>query len=251
MENRNLFDAGIVIAVVTLFFFIVRIVRRNYNVISRFMSIDTEEIIELKQHIKELEAEIKTLRGTVEILVEQLRRKEQPVVVESKRFPARPVLLVFGNAKFGEEDRQALRRAGVSFFRLINAKLDDLQNEIQRRRSDGTLYDIIHFAAVGRDDGYIDLNGQFVDGEQLANVLSGVRGVFLSTCTNHYVADKLVGVVKYVVVIYEEIEGADAANFVYEFYKRYVVSQNIEESFRGAIEVLPGIAEFVDLRKGT
>jgi hypothetical protein len=191
MENSFLYDIAIVLALIFLFIIMVRFVRSNYPLFVKLFSAETDEVRFLKGRIKELEAEVKTLKATVEILVERLRHEEVPTAAQANKLPPRPVLLVFGNVNFGEQDRQALRRAGIPFFRLSHGKLDELRNEIQRRRSDGTLYDIVHFAAKGTEDGFIDLNGQFVDGAQLADVLSGVRGVFLSTCSNHYVVTTL------------------------------------------------------------
>jgi hypothetical protein len=96
-----------------------------------------------------------------------------------------------------------MRRAGLSFFRLKNASLKTLHDELQRRRSEGTLYDMVHISAHG-DLNVIGLGADNVDGNDLSNIFSGIRGVFLNTCSNQYIADKLVGVVLYVIVIYDE-----------------------------------------------
>lgn len=250
LQTRIVYDILIIFALSIGFGFILRLIKANYPFLTRVLNVEDEQTKYLKARITELENEVKNLKATQEILIEQLR-KQNIVEVATPQYSVRPVLLVYGNQNFGEQDRVALRRAGISFFRITNAKLEDLRDEIQRRRSDGTLYDIVHLAAKGVEDGFLELNGQIVDGAQLSDVMSGVRGVFLSTCSNRYIADQLVGVVKYVVVIYEDISGDEASAFVYEFYKRYRVDKNIDAAFRGAIDVLPSIAEFVDLRKGT
>lgn len=77
-----------------------------------------------------------------------------------------------------------------------------------------------------------------------------MRAIFLGTCNNQKIADRLVGIVKYVIVVYEEIDTKLASNFVYEFYKRYKTEMDIEKSFEGAISVMPEVSEFVDLRIG-
>ena len=247
MEYLN--EIILIFILAIIFLLLWGLVRSKHNVLAKFLTVEDEQVRSLKLRITELENEVRILRSTQEILLEQLH-KQNIIKVESTTIVARPVLLVYGSKEFGEADRNALRRAGIVFFRLAGARLSELQEEIQRRRSDGTLYDIIHFAAHSIDGGGIDLNGEIVDGVQLSNVLSGVRGVFLSTCSNYQIADRLLGVVKYVVIIYEDITNEDASNFVYEFYKRYKVERDIEASFNGAIAVLPNIAEFVDLRKG-
>ena len=143
-----------------------------------------------------------------------------------------------------------MRRAGVSFFRLKSASLDDLRTELQRRRSDGNLYDVVHISSHGGETGLL-LEKTLVSGNELSEALSGVRAIFLGTCTNQKIADKLVGIVKYVIVVYEEIDTTLASDFVFEFYKRYKPQMNIEEAFNGALSVLPQVSEFVDLRVGS
>ena len=143
-----------------------------------------------------------------------------------------------------------MRKAGITFFRLKSASLDDLNTELQRRRSDGNLYDVVHISSHGCDNGIL-LDTEIIGGDKLSEVLSGVRAIFLGTCNNQKIADRLVGIVKYVIVVYEEIESNLAADFVYEFYKRYKVDLDIEKSFEGAISVMPQVSEFVDLRIGS
>jgi hypothetical protein len=105
----------------------------------------------------------------------------------------------------------------------------------------------VHIASHGESTGLF-LDSDLVSGVELSEILSGVRAVFLGTCSNQKIADKLVGVVKYVIVIYEEIDTNLAAQFVYEFYKRYKGLLDIEAAYAGAILVIPEVAEFVDLR---
>ncbi len=250
-----------IVSMVLLFVF----VKTKYSSIMNFLNFEDDNVIKLKLEIKELQREVTALRTLVNILIERINNGSvgeaatiASAALEDKTAKketiytklVRPVLLVYGTGPLGESDRNAMRRAGVAFFRLNNAKLNGLSDEIQRRRSDGTLYDIVHISAHGQADGTIDLNGQLVTGEELSDAMAGINCVFLSSCSNHYLADKLVGVVKYVIVVYEEIQLDDAANFVYEFYKRYKVNRNIDASFAEAIAVSPSVSEFVDLRVG-
>lgn len=254
--------------IIFAFIILLVFVRTKYSAIISFLNFEDDNVIKLKMEIKELQKEVTALRTLVNILIERINNNTNATVnaanlvttmMEDKTVKkesihtkiVRPVLLVYGTGPLGESDRNAMRRAGVAFFRLNNAKLAGLSDEIQRRRSDGTLYDIVHISAHGQADGTIDMNGQLVSGEELSDAMAGINCVFLSTCSNHYLADKLVGVVKYVIVVYEEIQVDDAANFVYEFYKRYKVNRNIDASFAEAIAVSPSISEFVDLRVGS
>lgn len=222
-----------------------------------------QEIRDLKTYISDLEGQVKSMQLLVNILLERSTvmpdvpqvpvstskievTKAEPVKL--KRIN-RPVLLVYGVDAFGEQDRQALKRAGITFFRLRSADLETLKAELQRRRSDGNLYDIVHISAHGGGEELI-FDNDSVSGQELSDVLSGVRGIFLATCSNQKVADKLVGIVKYVIVVYEEIDTNDAANFVFEFYKRYRTNLDVETSFADSLAVMPHISEFVDLRIG-
>jgi len=246
---------------ITLFFLF-----RNKTQFFNLINLENKEVKQLKDRIRTLESYAKDLENKVrsmELLVNTLieritevnNRQLEPLQEEIKTLkiqpkrPARPVLLVYGVNEFGEQDRNALRRAGVSFFRLKYANLDDLRVELHRRRSDGNLYDIVHVSSHGGNEAII-LDTDKVDGIELSNVLSGVRGIFLATCSNQNIADKLLGIVRYVVIVYEEIETKMLSDFVFEFYKRYKADWDIEGAFNGALTVMPEVSEFVDLRIG-
>jgi hypothetical protein len=229
---------------------------RNRSKLLNLLNIEDEQVTKLKQQISEMERKISALEATIQILLKTIPQPNQIIEVNIAEEKAavrkrvtRPVLLVYGEPEFGEEDRTAMRRAGLSFFRLKNASLKTLHDELQRRRSEGTLYDMVHISAHG-DLNVIGLGADNVDGNDLSNIFSGIRGVFLNTCSNQYIADKLVGVVLYVIVIYDEIPTEVAANFAYEFYKRYAQDMDIEKSFAGALLVMPDVSDFVDLRIG-
>ena len=246
---------------ITLFFLF-----RNKIYFFSLINLENKEVTQLKDRIRTLESYAKDLENKVrsmELLVNTLieritkvnNRQLEPLQEEIKTLkiqpkrPAHPVLLVYGVNEFGEQDRNALRRAGVSFFRLKYANLDDLRVELHRRRSDGNLYDIVHVSSHGGNEAIV-LDTDKVDGIELSNVLSGVRGIFLATCSNQNIADKLLGIVRYVVVVYEEIETKMLSDFVFEFYKRYKADWDIEGAFNGALTVMPEVSEFVDLRIG-
>lgn len=254
------YSGFIVLCVAFLFltFFLVR----NKNYFSKLLNVEDievkqlkEQVITLKVYTKELENKIRSMEILVNTLIDRITEinthQLEPFKTEIKtlKHPSRPILLVYGTDEFGEEDRNALRKAGVSFFRLKNASLEDLRMELHRRRSDGNLYDIVHISSHGGGDSLL-LDTDLVDRFEMAKVLEGVRGVFLATCSNQNISDKLLGIVKYVVMVYEEIQTNYLSNFVYEFYKRYKVDWDIEAAFNGAIAVMPEISEFVDLRIG-
>lgn len=251
------------LALFVLIFIILLFLLRNRTQLLKMFNLESEEVVNLQkkitsmeQYVSELEAKIKSMQVIINMLLDRsvlvpdipVPATPDPVPIIKKKIQ-RPVLLVYGVEQFGNEDRQALRKAGITFFRLRSASLDDLRTELQRRRSDGTLYDVVHISSHGSDKGIL-FDSELVDGNELGEILSGVRAIFLGTCNNQKIADRLVGIVKYVIVVYEEIDTKLASDFVFEFYKRYKIEMDIEKSFEGAINVMPEISEFVDLRIG-
>lgn len=255
------------LALFVLIFSILVFLLRNRAQLLKMFRIETDEVLtlrnelaDMKRHAADLETQIRSMQLVINMLLERsvmvpdsplpVKLDLPPEVIPAlKKRISRPVLLVYGVDEFGEQDRQALRRAGVTFFRLKSASLEDLRTELQRRRSDGNLYDVVHVSSHGSDKGIL-LESELVNGSELSEILSGVRTIFLGTCNNQKIADKLVGIVKYVIVVYEEIDTNDASAFVFEFYKRYKTNLDVEAAFSGAIGVMPHISEFVDLRIG-
>lgn len=258
LSAHEVWYLGLFILIFTILVFLLR----NRTQLLRLFSLESEEVLQLQNklatmelYVTELENRIKSMQAMINMLLDRsILIPDVPVTPDIvpiiKKRVQRPVLLVYGVEQFGNEDRAALRKAGITFFRLRSASLDDLRTELQRRRSDGTLYDIVHISSHGSDTGIL-FDSEMVGGDELGEILSGVRAIFLGTCNNQKIADKLVGIVKYVIVVYEEIDTKLAANFVYEFYRRYKAEMDIEKSFDGAISVMPEISEFVDLRIGS
>ena len=207
------------LALFVLIFLILTFLLRNRTQLLKMFNLESEEVLELKNkiaametYILELESRLKSMQAMVNLLLDRsIIVPDIPVPTTPDVVPAvrkriqRPVLLVYGVEQFGNEDRQALRKAGITFFRLRSASLDDLHTELQRRRSDGTLYDVVHISSHGCDKGIL-FDSEMVDGDELGEILSGVRAIFLGTCNNQKIADRLVGIVKYVIVVYEEID---------------------------------------------
>ena len=249
LRNVPLVNFILLLAIVAAIILVIK----KQDVISYIFKVDESEVEDLRSRIVDLEHKIVALELTIHVLIEKLSKATgTPVQVPATPLQFeplnRPVLLVYGDSGFGEADRNAMRRAGISFFRLISSSLEDLRTELHRRRSDGRMYDIVHISAHG-GEGQINLTHTVVSGLALSDVLSGVRCVFLGTCSNQGVADKLIGIVQYVVVVYEDIQNTDAADFTYEFYRHYKEFMDIEKAFSEALKVMPQISEFVDLRK--
>lgn len=207
-------------------------------------------IEKLQSRVVDLEEEIKRLRAFIDILLMKLSvvdegAAEMPVATETFR----DLLIVCGNEEFCDADRRALRKSGIRFMRLRFSSFEDFVNELRRRRSDNTLYKVIHFSMHGTSEGLIFGDGELVTGAQLSEVIDGVDIVFLNTCTSVNVADKIASIVEYVIVVYEDIENDLAEQFATEFYSAYSGTRNPIYSFSHAIAVVPEVSEFVDLRR--
>lgn len=249
LQNHTPFFIAIAATLIALY-----LIGERLNLFGRLFFKEDSEVGELRSRIVDLEHKIVALELTIQVLIDKLTRAtgvppDIPGSIEQSVGLLRPVLLVYGDQSFGDADRNAMRRAGISFFRLVSSNLEDLRTELHRRRSDGRIYDIVHISAHG-GNGMINLDNAFVTGVDLSDVLSNVRCVFLGTCSNQDIADKLVGIVKYVITVYEDIKSQDASDFTYEFYKRYKNNLDIESSFVEALRIMPHVSEFVDLRIG-
>lgn len=259
MELNTLFSSALDHIWFFLFIFafliIFLLIKNKLSLFTKIFTTEDKLINDLRAKVFELEKRVEALHTTIQILIDRITAAQQTPYIENiQQTPSpatgRPVLLVYGDDKFGESDRNALRRAGVAFFKLSSGNLEDLRTELQRRRSDGRMYDVVHISAHG-GGGNLLLDGTQATGIQLSDVLSGVRVVFLGTCNNQLIADKLIGIVKYVVVVYDDIKENDAVDFTYEFYKRYKVNTfDIDRAFSETLVVMPHISDFVDLRKG-
>lgn len=224
---------------------------------------DRQKFIELEDEIaaqrKRYEARILELERRVDFLVEQLQKAgiqihnleeqlaHQPVSRETET-PAKPLLLICGDSISAcEADRHALRRARVGFQRLYRATKRAIDDELRRRRQDGTLYRWLHIAAHTGAAGTA-LVDDVASPTWWHERLDGIEVVFLATCVGASIADELAGLVRAVVFVHEEIGDRDASDFTYAFWQRMADGADPQHAYRQALIECPQIAEFVDIR---
>lgn len=195
----------------------------------RYLSLE-KQFTELKLNLDRLEMNIRSLEGST-LLTKQ-----------------KATLLVMGDSSFGEDDRNALRRAGVLFHRLVDGSFSSLKEELQRKRQEERQYKVIHISSHADRTG-VQFSDELVSGRRLSDVLDGVELLFLASCSNISVADEILGVVKSIVVVYEEIDNESMQSFVYNFYNELKKEFDIVKSFNKALELTPSVSEFVDLRR--
>jgi hypothetical protein len=203
---------------------------------------------ELSVKNKHLEIELEKLKHDLSIIRERLVKVEttQEFVLTKEK----AALLVMSNKQFADNDRNALRRAGILFHRLSSGQFLELRNELQRKRIENRQYKVVHISSHASKDG-IEFSDEIVNGQVLSEIMSGIDLLFLASCSNVDIADNLIGIVKNIITVYEEIEDKDMQEFVFNFYNELKKSFNILESYNKAITLVPHVSEFVDLRTST
>lgn len=260
------FDSGVVLGIVVVAFALLRFV--EYQIGHRLWDSEwgncADEIRQLRERLdderdrNQRESErkdrrIQELERRVEWLVDQLRQagktvEDHPVLAEVKALsPAKPLLIACGSdMAMCNADRQALRRAGISFQRMYSADRASIDNELRRRRQDGTLYRWLHITAHADESG-IALADGVADPAWWSERLDGIEVVFLAACKTATVADALAGLTT-VIFVQEDIENRDAADFTYAFWRQMKEHGDPRRAYNQAIQDTPQVAEFTDIR---
>lgn len=236
-------DILIVIFVVTGVFWAMRLAEHKWG--HKLSDADYENKID------NLEKRVHWLLDELEQAKARIRELEKGQIQPQHRndtVPAKPLLLVCGpDASLCELDRQALRRVGVSFQRLHMATRESVENELRRRRQDGTLYPWLHITAHASEEG-ITLTDGIAPPAYWNDILYGVQVVFLAACKTASVADALAGMVT-VVYVLEDIENQDASDFTYAFWRRMKEHSDPYRAYKQAETEAPQIAEFANIRR--
>lgn len=237
------------------------------GVFAAFRWLDRQKVVELQEELAEqrqrYEQRIQELERRVDFLVDQLQKAgirirdlenqtqlaTHPTAVSRETdAPIKPLLLICGeNATMCDSDRLSLRRAGVGFQRIYHASKRTVEDELRRRRQDGTLYPWLHITAHAGPMG-IQLVDGIADPAWWNERLVGIKVVFLAACKTAAVADALAGLVGTVVFIHEDIGDRDASDFTYAFWRRMKEGADPHQAYRQALFEAPQIAEFVDIR---
>jgi len=203
-------------------------------------------LAEASLKIAALERENGMLRAELEQVRRALAALNMPV--EKLILPFHPLLLVMGDQQAGQIDEAAIMRARISYRRLQDCTAQGLDEELRRRRLDGTLYRWVLISAHMGPDG-IMLGPDVVNREWLLRRLQDVQILFLNGCENVKVADGLAGLVDWIVVVYERIDGRDAGDFCYAFWNGIAAGEVPELAFRRALIEVPQVSPYVDIRK--
>lgn len=199
------------------------------------------------------DARIRELERRVEWLIGQLQRSGRPTETyhqdktTTSQLPTKPLLLVCGSDNaMCDMDRQALRRGGISFQRLYAATRATVEDELRRRRQDGTLYWWLHITAHADEHGIMLADG-ITTPAWWSERIDGIKVVFLAACNTETVADALAGLTT-VVFVHEDIDNRDAASFTYAFWRRMHEHGDPRQAYNQAIQETPQVAEYTDIR---
>lgn len=164
-----------------------------------------------------------------------------------------PMGVICGEPEFCIDDLAQLTRARI-WARPIEgvagsaATGEDVLEEIQRRRHDGTLYRWLLISAEGTPRG-IQLADGVKNREWWQPVLEGVQTVMLANCEGQATSDVIAGLVDRVVLFYGERKSADVSAFVYAFWREMAKIDNADRAFRIAVGEVPAIKRWVDIRR--
>lgn len=160
----------------------------------------------------------------------------------------KPLMLICGDdEEMCNNDRQALRRAGIAFQRLAHASKRVVEDELRRRRQDNTLYRWVHVTAHAGPLG-IQLASELADPSWWGRTFDGIEVMFLAACETSTVADELAGMMT-VIFMQQEVNERDAADFTYAFWSQMAERKTPIEAYRNALRTVPAVAEFVDFRR--
>lgn len=261
MTNERIFDVTLALFIVAIFAILLPYLRRvisNHKILNQPVLNSSQWIEhEFESQKKIYESRIDELEQQIKFLLSELTKannkifeleKSTQILRQSTIVPAR-VLLVCGNDdRFCNSDRQALRRANVSFERLNGATKERIRAELRRKREDGRPWRMAQISSHAGDAGIQLANGEIADPVWWNETFEGFICVVLAACQTMTVADAIAGLVRYVVAIREDIENQDAAEFTFSFWRGVVDGKLIPEAFEDALKETPQVAEFVVLR---
>lgn len=204
------------------------------------------KILELERRVDFLVAELQRAGVRYRELEATSRPGSPPAPAP---LPSKPMLLICGpDPTLCEADRSAIRRTRITFTRLINATRQQVEDELDRRRADQSLYPWIHITAHASSDGVLLADG-IASPHFWNEALIGCQVVFLAACKSAAVADALAGLVT-VVYVLEDIENMDASAFTYAFWRWMKEHNDPVRAYRMAVTDVPQVAEYTDIRRG-
>lgn len=221
-----------------------------------------QTVAQQSEMVKRQDATIKTLQSLlyekqaeINQLMTRIWQLEHPehgtaASVAQKTEKRVPILACIGDDGMFEVDLTALRavrtQTGLRFSRLYPVTLDSLERKLNSDRASGKAVRYIHFAVHSGPEGLVFGDG-IATGLWLSQRLSGVEVAVIAGCKSDVVGD-LLGVVRAVVTMREDIRNSDAALFTEVFWTGIGNGMTVDQAFEEALDRCPPeVAEFVEL----
>ena len=202
--------------------------------------------VEYEAKIAALQEQVRFLIGELAAARKDLDHRTPGTTAPPLSLPA-PILLVGGDPKILENDRNALQRAGADFVTVRDATKEEIKRRLQRAREDHKPFRRVHVSAHGTDEA-IQLADGLAPGKWWNDVLVGVEVVFLAACHSSGVGDWLAGKNRAVIEMDSNVEEELAYQFTYLFWRSVLAGRGAEEAFTLARSELPAIADQVSVR---
>lgn len=202
--------------------------------------------VEYEAKIAALQEQVRFLIGELAAARKDLDHRTPGATAPPPTLPA-PILLIGGDPKILENDRNALQRAGADFVTVRDATKEEIKRRLQRAREDHKPYRRVHISAHGTDEA-IQLADGPATGKWWNDVLVGVEVVFLAACHSSGVGDWLAGKNRAVIEMDSNVEEELAYQFTYLFWRSVLTGRGTAEAFTLARSELPAIADQVSVR---
>jgi hypothetical protein len=201
----------------------------------------SRELAETKIALGQAQMEIRLLRQSID-----KKAEAEPTPPPEVDFP---MLGVFGTDQdITDNDIAALRQSGIPFKRLRSASSLDVKYELSRRRRASDIFRWVHVATHAGPQG-IQLKDGVIGFPFWSENLQGIEGVFLAACTDIAIADKILGVVDWVVSTREDIGNEDAWSFGVSFWTHIHDGDLPRQAYLAACKECPALAECIDFRQ--
>lgn len=203
----------------------------------------------LTRQYEESIKKIGALEEKERLLSSENEKLKKYVPVLTSKLPAIPLLHICGDSDFCQQDRVQLNRARIPYRALDNATKRDVEDEMQRRREDGTEYLWVLVSAHGKRDGVILSDGLAQPYWWNQTIDAQTHLAVFANCEGPEVGDALAGVAERVIVMYGSIPTDDAAAFILALFRAKLRNQDADSAFLYARQQVPQIAPYVDIRR--